>query len=54
MLAGAAVVAAVVWLSVAAEVWQLVDGAGWWALAALAFPVTVAVLAHRFGEPYRG
>lgn len=54
MLGGAVLVAAAVWGSVAADAGSLINGAGWWALAALAFPVTVGVLAWRFGEPYRG
>jgi len=42
---GAVLVAAGVWMSVAGDVLELVDGAGWWSLLALAFPafITFAV-----------
>lgn len=47
MLVGAAVVGAAIWLSVAADVGELVTVTGWWALVALVFPALVALGAWR-------
>lgn len=54
MVFSAVIVGLVVWASVAADVFALISGAGWWAIAAVAFPATVGVLAWRFGETYVG
>lgn len=45
--AGALAVAAVVWMSVARDVAELVQGAGWWAAVVLAWPAFVAFGVHR-------
>lgn len=42
MLAGAVVVGAAVWLSVASDATQLGSDAGWYALVVLAFPAFIA------------
>lgn len=50
MAAGALLVSFFVWLAVVRDITDLIAAAGWWALAALAFPVAVAVGAWRWSD----
>lgn len=50
MLAGALIVAAVVFSMLAGDVADLIGNAGWWALLALLFPLFVAVGAWRWSD----